>query len=466
MYQDQEAAAQHTQTLEKQGVTLLNFWRLGAEEGAHVARCLDLLALPRKAKVVDLGSGTGAFARLAGEIRPDIQFTLVNDHAWQLEQSRSSAARVCADMADTGLPSGDFDAVILAYALGHGAAANVLEEAHRLLRVGGKMLLHDAHAQNIGVFNRHYENLHYCAYNLTLVQFWAEVIGFDHDSFTPDSFLAPGDVVREYYASGNLEGLTHGVTVFHKTDRPHKTKGRNVGLQFSGGKDSMACLFMLEPFLDHITVYHLNTGDTIPETREVIDSLRPAIPHFVEVLSDVKTWRDTYGTPSDLVPTSAHNIGLMYGMAPIRISNKFDCCLQNLMLPMHRRAMDDGVDLLIRGTKLFDTGKIPFEGFDENGVEVWLPVRDLTHDEVLALLDIVGAPVNPVYEHFTGISAPECLGCTAWWDDNKGQYLKASHPEQHAEYITHLRGIKQAMQTHIEQLDAELSSAGDTPWEE
>ena len=36
--------------------------------------------------------------------------------------------------------------------------------------------------------------------------------------------------------------------------------GKRVALAFSGGKDSQACLELLRPHLDRVTVYWLNTG--------------------------------------------------------------------------------------------------------------------------------------------------------------------------------------------------------------
>jgi 3'-phosphoadenosine 5'-phosphosulfate sulfotransferase (PAPS reductase)/FAD synthetase len=43
-----------------------------------------------------------------------------------------------------------------------------------------------------------------------------------------------------------------------------------VALMFSGGKDSRALIEMFRPYLDGIIVYHLDTGDLWPETREYV----------------------------------------------------------------------------------------------------------------------------------------------------------------------------------------------------
>lgn len=457
MYANPQAVVEQTNNLAVEGVRLLNFWRLAATEDEHVAALLALLTLPSGARVVDLGSGTGAFAQLALQHRPDLQFTLVNDNAWQLEQSPSGAHIVLADMAQTGLPTAHYDAVILAYALGHGDVVEVLEEAHRLLAPGGALLLHDLHARDIAGADWLKRELDYAAHSHTLLCYWASLIGFDAESFTEDTYLAPGEIVGTVAATGLLNAVAHGVTVLRKSERPHKFRNRKAGLQFSGGKDSLACLYILRPFLKQITVYRLNTGDTLPETDEVVAAVRAWIPNFVEIKADVRSWRAEHGMPSDLVPAHAHEIGMRYGMNDHKISNRFDCCWNNLMQPMHQRALADGIDLIIRGTKLADTGTLPHEGW-QDGAELWLPVRDFTHDDVFAFLREVGAPVSPIYEFATGISAPECLGCTAWWDDHKGAYLKARHPKAHTAYIANLRIIERSLLDHLGDLMTEIET--------
>jgi len=231
---------------------------------------------------------------------------------------------------------------------------------------------------------------------------------------------------------------------------------RRPALQFSGGKDSLALLYLLKDQLSDITVYWLNAGDSFPETLEVVQTVREMVPHFVEVRSDVAAWRQRNGTPTDLLPSSAHLIGVAYGLSDSTLTGRFDCCYYNIMAPMHDRMVADGVDLVIRGTKVSDTGKVPYEGPSEF-YDVLLPIKDWTHEDVFSYLRNVGAPINRLYEHFTGHSAPECMGCTAWWGDGKAQYLKANSPEKYQEYRVSLESIRGALASHLQALDAELN---------
>ena len=230
-------------------------------------------------------------------------------------------------------------------------------------------------------------------------------------------------------------------------------------LQFSGGKDSLACLYLLRAQLDDITVYWLNTGDAYPETVDVIEQVKPWIPRFIEIKADVKGFRAINGNPSDLMPANAHPIAIGYGLGELPLVNRFDCCWQNRMRPMHQRMLDDGVDLVIRGTKQADTGTVPAEGVVANlGYDIALPIRDWSHKEVFAYLDEVGAPRNAIYGFPEAISAPECVGCTAWWGEGHSAHLKARHPGAYQSYRIHLTAIAATLQSHLDELQAELKT--------
>ena len=228
-------------------------------------------------------------------------------------------------------------------------------------------------------------------------------------------------------------------------------------LQFSGGKDSLACLYLLRDQLNTLAVYWLNAGETPPETLAVVDEVRKWIPHFIEVRSDVKAWRDAHGQPTDLLPANSHFIGVLHGLGDVQLTNRFDCCYHNIMEPLHRRMVDDGVDAVIRGTKVCDGGKIPVEGVTPF-YDVLLPIKHWTHQQVFDYLAEVGAPKNAIYDHFHKISAPECMGCTAWWGDGKSAYLRAKHPHLLDSHKNSLRSMRLALQSHLDELDAEIRS--------
>jgi len=206
----------------------------------------------------------------------------------------------------------------------------------------------------------------------------------------------------------------------------------NIALQFSGGKDSLALVHLFRNDWDRITVYHVDTGDLLPEVREIVDDVAAMVPRFVRISSDSRAWGAIHGLPSDLVPCTGTPPAILMG-SPTRISGRYECCGHNLWLPMHARMVADGVTLAIRGTKRCDMAKLPAVSGDQTlGYELRLPIEDWSHDDVFAYLREVGAPICRVYE--SNVNAPECATCPAWWSEGRGAYLAKYHPDLHAAY--------------------------------
>ena len=92
----------------------------------------------------------------------------------------------------------------------------------------------------------------------------------------------------------------------------HQGKGRDrydALVLFSGGKDSLALVYLLRPHWDKLTLYHLDTGDLLPEVREIVDTVEEMVPSFVRVETDAVGWAKINGLPSDLLPTSSTMMG-------------------------------------------------------------------------------------------------------------------------------------------------------------
>ncbi len=173
-----------------------------------------------------------------------------------------------------------------------------------------------------------------------------------------------------------------------------------TALQFSGGKDSLALAYLYRAQWNEITLYHLDTGDLLPEVREIVCHVEKMAPHFVRIQSDSAAWMAEYGLPSDLVPTTSTKAGIAIGAGAQRIVDRFDCCASNIMAPLHYRMLEDGVEVVLRGTKRADLRLLPaFDGDTSCGYEVRLPLQEWSHDDVFAYLKEVGAPVCRVYEH-------------------------------------------------------------------
>lgn len=230
----------------------------------------------------------------------------------------------------------------------------------------------------------------------------------------------------------------------------------NIALQFSGGKDSLALMHLLKPHWHRLTLYHVDTGDLLPEVREIVDAVEAMVPRFVRIETKVADWHMRFGLPSDLVPTTCTPAGLAIGLSRRRLVDRFDCCASNNMAPMHERMIADGVALVIRGTKRADMARLPHEGGPTGmGYDLWLPLLEWSDAEVFAYLRDVGAPICRVYEN--GVQAPECATCPAWWNEGRAAYLSKYHPELHAAYRAKLDLVAAEIAPHLSNLQRETA---------
>lgn len=229
-----------------------------------------------------------------------------------------------------------------------------------------------------------------------------------------------------------------------------------IALQLSGGRDSIACLYLLRPWLNRITVYRTNTRAAFPETEEVLEQLRAMIPHYVEIDGDQPGVIAQHGIPSDIVPASRTPIGLSgTGGTGQMIQDKYSCCVRAVMAPMHQQMIDDGITLIIRGQKNDDHHKAPVRsGHIEHGIEYLFPIEDWSNRQVMDYLKQEGAPVSRIYQVLN--TTPECMTCSAWWEDGVAAYLKQYHPAEYTLVQQRLDIINVAVSEHIAHFNIEV----------
>lgn len=232
-----------------------------------------------------------------------------------------------------------------------------------------------------------------------------------------------------------------------------------IALGFSGGKDSLACVYLLRPLKDRITIYHMDTGDLLPEVRDIVDHVRGFWPKFVHIQGNVHGWIEQNGMPTDLLPHTAHLLGKGMGESERALVQRYDCCFQNLMWPVYSRIKADGNTLIIRGTKACDMKTLPTKsGEVKDDMELFLPINDWSNEQVFAYLRSVGAPINRIYDYVT--NSPECALCSAWWGERRAAYLKKFHPELHRQYAARLRVVAEEIAGQLNNLSRELADCG------
>lgn len=236
----------------------------------------------------------------------------------------------------------------------------------------------------------------------------------------------------------NIEGIKEVL------DRHEK-----IALQLSGGKDSLACLYLCKPFIDQITVYWGNTGDAYPEQIQTINAIKEWVPHFVEVTGRQPEVIRECGYPSDVVPVSHTAFGNMLDGGNLQlIQDRYSCCFRSLMLPMHERMIADGITLIIRGQKNADALKPPLRSGDQlAGFEFLYPIEDWSVRQIFDFLNESKAPIPRFYEMLD--EAADCMTCTAWWEKGELKYKKRYHHDAYAETVRRHRVISDAVGKHI-----------------
>jgi len=229
-----------------------------------------------------------------------------------------------------------------------------------------------------------------------------------------------------------------------------------IALQFSGGKDSLALLYLMRPFWDRLTVYWLDTGDAFPETAALVAEVEAMVPHFVTVHGIQPEVIAEFGLPSDLVPARSTPVGIAATGTGILIQDRYSCCLRSLMLPLHGRMRADGITLIIRGQKASDALQAPIRSGDliDEGMEVLLPLEDWDDARVFDYLRAQGVAIPRFYQMMQ--ASPDCMTCSAYWEEGRAKYLKQYHPGAYQEYQQRLNAISDATAEAIAHFNAEI----------
>jgi phosphoadenosine phosphosulfate reductase len=238
--------------------------------------------------------------------------------------------------------------------------------------------------------------------------------------------------------------------------------GLATTLQFSGGKDSLACLYLARPWWDRIIVIWANAGDEFPETRAQMEAIKAMVPNFCEITGDAARSQLQQGFPVDLLPVNSTRFGR--DMDPDVVNPalvmRYDCCAQNCWLPMHRALDQSGVKVLIRGQRdderlrnsKFRDGSID----PETGMRVVLPIQSWTAGNVFAYLNQEGVDIPRQYSY--GLTSLDCMHCTAYLHEKPRmlEYLADHHPEAEQELRRRLLIIEKVQSIELQQLHSVL----------
>jgi phosphoadenosine phosphosulfate reductase len=216
-----------------------------------------------------------------------------------------------------------------------------------------------------------------------------------------------------------------------------------VVLHFSGGKDSLATLYLMRPHWDDITVMWCNTGDAFPETRLQMDAIKQMVPHFIEVKSDQPAQTARNGYPSDALSAWDAPLGVAFFEGrPYRAQSPLGCCMENIWNPTLRATRMLGATLVIRGQRNSEALKSNIRsGHVEDGVEYLFPIEDWTEEQVRTYLQEQSVPLPPHYTYTN--SSLDCQHCTGYLFEpaaaGRFVYLRNKHPELHKDVVRRVR---------------------------
>lgn len=229
-----------------------------------------------------------------------------------------------------------------------------------------------------------------------------------------------------------------------------------IALQVSGGRDSLACLYLLREFWPRLTVYWANTGDPYPETVARMNRVRAEVPRFVEIMGRQPEVVREFGLPTDLVPIASTQFGVMAAGSGILLQDRYSCCQRSWMLPLHARMIEDGITLIIRGQRNEEALKSPLRsGAQLDGFEFLFPLEEWTAEDVMAFLDREGIAPPRFYDILS--SAPDCLSCSAYWEEGVSRYLDRHHPTALTEYRRRLGIIREAVRASEDAFNREFT---------
>lgn len=232
-----------------------------------------------------------------------------------------------------------------------------------------------------------------------------------------------------------------------------------IVLQFSGGKDSTACLHLLEPWWHKIHVVWVNPGAPYPEMLEQMAYMRTLVPHFHEVIGNQPQWVEQYGYPVDVVPLWHTNWGQSMRQEPTtRFHSFIECCHQNLWVPLAQAIIDLGATLVIRGQKIGDPMVTKFpNGYTENGVTYVFPIHDWNDAQVFDYLERVSAYVPKQYAEGAD-SSFDCWNCCAYGSHNEQRFahMRKYHPVMWMKMEPVLRDLGRALKADTNWLDKTL----------
>lgn len=232
-------------------------------------------------------------------------------------------------------------------------------------------------------------------------------------------------------------------------------------LQFSGGKDSLACLELIRPWWGKTVVIWTNSGDAFPEVVDQMMKIKAQVPNFHMVRGSADLDQMTLGWPVDMLPQSSTAFGQIIDpdVFTPKLRLRYECCASNLWAPMTRAIRQLGATLVIRGQRnserLRNTACL--DGTVGEGVTYSLPIQEWTEQDVFRYLEVHDIELPRSYDH--DLPSMDCMHCTAYLHEKVKviPFMRERYPHQAIELEKRMKIIRDAQLREIEYLDVALA---------
>ena len=218
---------------------------------------------------------------------------------------------------------------------------------------------------------------------------------------------------------------------------------KKIALMFSGGKDSLACLHLMEQFLDKVLVVWVNTGANFPEIEALMAETRSKVPNFLEIKTNQPESIKHRGHPVDVLPVNYTVLGQsVTSIKDFKLQGYFDCCSENFWIPCDREMRKLEVTGIIRGQRNSESHRAPIKsGHIEDGIEYYLPIESWTDTEVIDYLRSKDVVIDERLS--MNHSSLDCWNCTAYLAESseRFKYIKKNHPKKYEAIVEIVKKI-------------------------
>lgn len=234
-------------------------------------------------------------------------------------------------------------------------------------------------------------------------------------------------------------------------------------LCFSAGKDSLACLELLHPYLDRVTLVWVDAGATHPAVRSYMEKVRGEVPHFQVIRGNQPQSLETFGWPVDTLPVRKSLAGTYgAGPTPVMFQPYTECCARSMWQPMADFLRLSGHSLVVTGQRREESlrNRSRDEVLQDVGnVTYYQPLNEWSTDQVLEFLDWKGLPLPPFYADGAE-SSTDCWNCTAYLDHNIGRlrHMQKTEPESYQTIAVVLTELQRQLRIESSPLDIVLQT--------